>query len=125
MPYLLERRNGYIIIPIYPHLLIIPIHQLQIINIVPHYISETIILPMSKSFNYLESSSQLGFNQVHIIHVQLCLTQNSGINYSYESKLMPLVKDFQGRAHKFNYLFSYLSILLPYAALLLIYNFYL
>jgi hypothetical protein len=74
-----------------------PIHQLQIISIIPHYISKTIILPMNKSFNYLESSSQLGFDQTHIILVQLCLTQNSGINYAYESKLMPLVKDFQGR----------------------------
>jgi hypothetical protein len=69
---------------------------------------------MKKSFfNYLESSSQLGFNQAHIIHIQLCLTQNSGINYSYESKLMPLVQDFQGHAHELNYLFSYLLILLP------------
>jgi hypothetical protein len=35
-PYILEMRNGWIIIPTHLHLLNIPIHQLQTTNIMPH-----------------------------------------------------------------------------------------
>jgi hypothetical protein len=51
------------------------------------YPSRIIIFRMNKTLNYLESSS-LRFSQVHIIHFQLCLIQNSKLNYSYEFKFM-------------------------------------
>jgi len=41
-----------------------------------HYPYKTIIFPMNESLHYLEFLS-LRSNQIHIIHFQLCLTQNN------------------------------------------------
>ncbi len=67
----------------------------------PHYPSRTIILLIVRSW------------QIHIIHFQLCSTQNNWLNYSYEFKFMPLDKDLHDKAHKLNYLYPYSSTFQP------------
>jgi hypothetical protein len=42
----------------------------------PCYPFKTNILSMNKSFNHLKKNS-IGFNQIHIIHSQICLIPNS------------------------------------------------